>query len=126
MNIRNSIHDLHEEITGYRRAMHQHPQTAYEEEFASALVKKCLSDWGIPFEDGIAVTGIVATIEGETNISGRAIGLRADMDALDILEADNKPHASTSMVAAMTGIRRYCWGRRNTCPKTAISTGACI
>jgi len=57
-------------------------------------VKECLGKWGIPFEDGIAVTGIVATIEGESNASGKVIGLRADMDALDILEEANKPHVS--------------------------------
>lgn len=94
MSIRNSIQALADEITGYRRFMHQNPQTAYEEEFASGLVKEKLREWGISFEDGIAVTGIVATIEGESNTSGRVIGLRADMDALDILEADNKPHVS--------------------------------
>ena len=94
MNIRNSIQALHDEITGYRRAMHENPQTAYEEEFASGLVRDKLNEWGIPFEDKIAVTGIVATIEGEQNDSGKTIGLRADMDALDILEENNKPHAS--------------------------------
>lgn len=94
MNIRNSIQDLADEIAGYRRALHENPQTAFEETFASGLVKEKLSAWGIPFEDGIAVTGIVATIEGESNKSGRVIGLRADMDALDILEAENKPHVS--------------------------------
>ena len=94
MNIRNSIHDLKDEITAYRRAMHENPQTGYEEEFASGLVKEKLSEWGISFEDGIAVTGIVATIEGEQDDSGKAIGLRADMDALDILEDNNKPHVS--------------------------------
>lgn len=94
MSVRNSIADMHDEITEYRRAMHENPQTAYEEYFASGLVKEKLSEWGISFEDGIAVTGIVATIEGESNSSGRAIGLRADMDALDILEDDNKPHVS--------------------------------
>ena len=94
MNIRNSIHDLKDEITAYRRAMHENPQTAYEETFAANLVKEKLTEWGISFEDGIAVTGIVATIEGETNNSGKTIGLRADMDALDILEDNNKPHAS--------------------------------
>ena len=92
--IRNSIADLKEEIAGYRHAMHENPQTAYEEEFASGLVRDKLSEWGIQFEDKIAVTGIVATIEGEQNDSGKSIGLRADMDALDIEEADNKPHKS--------------------------------
>lgn len=92
--VRNSIADLKDEIAGYRRAMHENPQTAYEETFASDLVAEKLSEWGITFERGIAVTGIVATIEGEKNDSGKAIGLRADMDALDIEEEDNKPHKS--------------------------------
>lgn len=92
--IRNSIAALKDEITAYRRAMHENPGTAYEEFFASDLVAEKLSAWGIKFERGIAGTGIVATIEGQTNTSGKAIGLRADMDALDIIEADNKPHKS--------------------------------
>lgn len=95
MNIRKDILALKDEITAYRRAMHQHPQTAYEETYASNLVAEKLGDWGIAFERDIAVTGLVATIEGETNTSGKTLGLRADMDALDILEEPNKPHAST-------------------------------
>ena len=94
MSVRNSIQDMHDEITMYRRSMHENPQTGFEEEFASGLVRDKLTEWDIEFEDKIAVTGIVATIEGETNTSGRAIGLRADMDALDILEEPNKPHVS--------------------------------
>lgn len=85
---------LLEEATNWRREMHQTPQTAYEEEFASDLVRRQLTQWGIPFEDNIAVTGIVATIEGKTNNSGRSIGLRADMDALDITEASGQPWSS--------------------------------
>ena len=92
--IRNSISALHEEITAYRHSLHENPGTAYEEEFASNLVKEKLTAWGITFESEIAVTGIVATIEGQSNSSGKSIGIRADMDALDILEADNKPHRS--------------------------------
>lgn len=92
--IRNSIQALKDEIVDIRRAMHENPQTAYEETFASDLVASKLTEWGIPFEREIAVTGIVATIEGEQNTSGKAVGLRADMDALDIEEADNKAHTS--------------------------------
>lgn len=92
--IRNSIQSLKDEVAGYRHALHENPQTAYEETFASDLVAEKLTEWGITHERGIAVTGIVATIEGEQNASGRAIGLRADMDALDIEEAHNKPHKS--------------------------------
>ncbi|MCB1531672.1 MAG: amidohydrolase [Alphaproteobacteria bacterium] len=94
MNIRDSIPKIAEEMTKHRRAMHQNPQTAYEETFASDLVSKQLNKWGVKHERGIAVTGIVATIKGETNTSGRAVALRADMDALDIFEEDNKPHVS--------------------------------
>ena len=92
--IRNSIADLKDEIAGYRRALHENPQTAYEETFASDLVAQKLTEWGIQFEQEIAVTGIVATIEGEANTSGKSIGLRADMDALDILEENNKDWVS--------------------------------
>ncbi|MBL4803361.1 MAG: amidohydrolase [Alphaproteobacteria bacterium] len=90
MKIRNSIQAMQDEFAGYRRELHMHPQTAYEETYASGLVQKKLKEWGIPFESEIAVTGVVATIEGEKTDSGKTIGLRADMDALDIDEADNK------------------------------------
>lgn len=92
--IRNSIQALQEEIAGYRRSMHENPQTAYEETFASGLVAEKLSAWNIPFERGLAGTGIVATITGEKSNSGKTIGLRADMDALDIVEEHNKPWVS--------------------------------
>lgn len=94
MKIRKKIQELHEEIAQLRRAMHENPQTAYEEEFASTLVKDKLKEWNIHFEDKIATTGLVATIEGQSNDSGHAIGLRADMDALDINEEHNKPWVS--------------------------------
>lgn len=93
MTIRNSIAALKDEIAGYRREMHQNPQTAYEETFAAGLVAEKLREWGIPYESGIGVTGIVATIKGQKD-SGKKIGLRADMDALDILEENNKPWVS--------------------------------
>ncbi|MAI62620.1 MAG: amidohydrolase [Micavibrio sp. TMED27] len=94
MSIRNSIHAIKDEISTYRRLLHENPQTAYEETFAAELIASKLTEWGVDFERGIAVTGIVATIEGQTNKSGRTIGLRADMDALDIIEEGNKAHIS--------------------------------
>ena len=94
MSIRNSIAALKDECAAWRRAMHEHPQTAYEETFASDLVSEKLTAWGIRHERGLAKTGIVATIEGQKNTSGKRIGLRADMDALDILEENNKPWVS--------------------------------
>ncbi len=94
MPVINSIAALKDEAAAWRRELHQNPQTSYEEEFASSFVKKKLAEWGIPFKDGIAVTGVVATIEGQKTDSGRTIGLRADMDALDITEKSGLPHAS--------------------------------
>jgi hippurate hydrolase len=94
MNIQHSITALANEIATYRRAMHEHPQTAYEETFASDLVAEKLSAWEIPFERGLGKTGLVATITGAKNSSGKSVGLRADMDALDIMEENNKPHVS--------------------------------
>ncbi len=94
MPVLNRAADLKDEASTWRRELHQNPQTKYEEEFASALVAQKLTEWGIPFKKGIAKTGIVATITGQKNDSGKGIGLRADMDALDILEKSGQPHAS--------------------------------
>lgn len=95
MLIRNSIQMMQNELAAYRREMHRHPQTSFEETFASDLVAGKLAAWGIPFERGIGQTGIVATITGTKSDSGKAIGIRADMDALDIPEAENKDWVST-------------------------------
>lgn len=90
MSVRDSIQVLKDEFTQYRRDMHRHPQTSFEENFATDLVADKLIEWDIPFERGVGFTGIVATIEGRRNKSGKSIGLRADMDALDIYEEPNK------------------------------------
>jgi amidohydrolase len=85
---------LKEEISEYRHQLHENAQTAYEEIYASILIKEKLTEWGIPFVDGVAVTGIVATIDGKKTDSGKSIGLRADMDALNMTEKTNLPYAS--------------------------------
>lgn len=95
MNISNDILSLKEEIAELRRALHQHPQTMFEETFAHDLVVGLLKEWGIPYTDGWAKTGIIATIEGNNTSSGKAIGLRADMDALDLTEDSGQPWCST-------------------------------
>lgn len=94
MTIRNSIASLKDEISAYRRELHQYPQTSYEEEFAGQLIADKLTQWGISHERGWAKTGIIAKIEGQTNTSGKAIGLRCDIDALDIIETSGQPWAS--------------------------------
>lgn len=94
MSVRNSIASLEEELATYRRELHQNPQTSYQEEFASNLIAEKLTEWGVEHERGWATTGIIAKIEGETNTSGRAIGLRCDIDALDIFETSGQEWAS--------------------------------
>lgn len=94
MPILNSIAALKDEIAGYRHELHRHAQTKYEETFAAGLIAGKLREWGIPFQQGIAVTGIVATIKGQKSGSGKSVGLRADMDALDIVEQSGVPHTS--------------------------------
>lgn len=95
MKIRKSIKALQNEFAAYRKEMHQNPQTSFEESFISDLIASKLSVWGIQHERGIGgETGIVATIHGQSNTSGKVIALRADMDALDITETPNKDWVS--------------------------------
>ncbi len=89
----NFLNSIVEEVKECRHELHQNPATSYEEFFASDLVARKLTEWGIPFERNWAGTGIVATIEGNKPGS-KSIGLRADMDALNIVEETNQPWAS--------------------------------
>lgn len=89
MNIRERILSLTTEITHYRRLLHQHPQTAYEEYFANEFIRQKLEEWRIPHISGIAKTGVVATILGKQSNSQKALGFRADIDALPIQELNN-------------------------------------
>src|SRR5678815_769422 len=78
-------------MVALRRQLHRHPELAYEEFQTSALVCKTLDELKIQYQTGFAVTGIVATL-GQGN--GRAVALRADMDALPIHEAADVPFRS--------------------------------
>ena len=92
--IMSRIRDIHPELTAIRRDIHAHPELGMEETRTAALVASRLREWGIPFTEGVGNTGIVATVKGRRP-GQRAIGLRADMDALSILEQTGAPHAST-------------------------------
>ncbi len=75
-----------------RRDIHAHPELCFEEERTSELVARCLGDWGIEHHRGLGKTGVVGIIRNGT--SDRAIGLRADMDALPMTEHNRFAHAS--------------------------------
>jgi amidohydrolase len=80
------------ELQQIRRDIHAHPELCYEEQRTSDLVAARLTEWGIPIVRGLGVTGVVGIIKNGS--SGRAIGLRADMDALPVQELNNFSHAS--------------------------------
>lgn len=88
------IQKIHDEMKSWRHELHKHPETSYTEFYASDFVKTKLKEMGIRFESDIAGTGVVGIIEGKKNTSGRGIGLRADLDALEIIEQTGLPYAS--------------------------------
>lgn len=90
----NLLRDITEEVTSCRHELHQNPATSFEEFYASDLIAKKLTEWEIPFERGWAQTGIVATIEGQSTSSGKRVGFRGDIDALDIVEESGVAHSS--------------------------------
>ena len=93
MPIINRIADFQDEMTAWRHHIHSHPETAFEEHKTSAFVAEKLESFGIEVHRGLAGTGIVGKLTGG-NGSGKAIGLRADMDALDVHEKNDFGHKS--------------------------------
>jgi len=79
-------------ITAIRRDIHAHPELAFQEVRTADVVAKALTDWGIPIHRGLGKTGVVGIIKNGT--SQRAVGLRADMDALPMTEHNSFAHAS--------------------------------
>jgi len=82
------------ELIAIRRDIHRHPETGFEETRTARLVADRLRAWGIEVAEGIARTGVVGTIRG-ARPGQRAIGLRADLDALNIEETSGRGHRST-------------------------------
>ena len=84
-------------LTQLRRDIHAHPELCFKEVRTSDLVAAKLTEWGIPIHRGLGTTGVVGIGQGrDKGQSGRAIGLRADMDALPMTEFNTFAHASTA------------------------------
>ncbi len=81
------------DVIATRRHLHAHPELSYKEFNTSQYVQDKLKEYGIPFQAGVAGTGITAFIEGK-NAQSKLIALRADMDALPIVEQNNVPYKS--------------------------------
>lgn len=84
-----------EDTVATRRHLHVNPELSFHEYKTARYVADQLKAIGLIPQEGIANTGVVALIEGTKTPSGRVIGLRADMDALPIREANNVPYKST-------------------------------
>ena len=95
MPIINRIADFQGDMTEWRRHIHAHPETAFEEHQTAAFVAGKLESFGIDIHQGLAQTGVVGTLKGDHG-DGPAIALRADMDALDVEEKNEHDYVSTN------------------------------
>ena len=95
MPVKNRFAELLPEITAWRRDFHENPELLYEVHRTAAKVAGLLRDFGCDeVVEGIGRTGVVGVIRGRSDAAGRVVGLRADMDALPILEQTGAAHAS--------------------------------
>ena len=95
MPIKNRIAEMHDQIVAWRRDLHEHPELMYDTYRTAEIVAEKLREFGCDeVVEGIGRTGVVGLIKGRTDSSGRVVGIRADMDALPILEATGLPYAS--------------------------------
>jgi len=95
MPIVNRISALHEEVTAWRRDIHEYPELQFDVHRTAGIVAEKLKEFGCDeIVTGIGRTGVVGIIKGRANGSGKVIGLRADMDALPLTEITGLPHAS--------------------------------
>ena len=95
MPIVNRVAAMHEEVTAWRRDLHEHPEIGFDVHRTAGIVADKLRSFGCDeIVPGIGKTGVVGIIKGRKAGSGKVVGLRADMDALPILEATGVPYAS--------------------------------
>lgn len=122
MKLIDPILQFNDELKQIRRDIHAHPELAYEEFQTAELVARKLSDWGIPVIRGLGKTGVVGVLRQGSSL--RAVGLRADMDALPVHEHNQFPHRSThegkmhacghdGHTAMLLGAARYLSQHRN-------------
>jgi amidohydrolase len=95
MPIVNRISALHEEVTAWRRDIHEYPELQFDVHRTAGIVAEKLKEFGCDeVVTGIGRTGVVGIIKGRNTGSGKVVGLRADMDALPLQEITGLPHAS--------------------------------
>ena len=95
MPVKNRFAEMLPEITAWRRDFHEHPELLFDVHRTAAKVAELLRSFGCDeVVEGIGRTGVVGVIKGRTDSAGRVVGLRADMDALPIIEQTGVPYAS--------------------------------
>jgi hippurate hydrolase len=92
MSVIEQIAAFHNDMAGWRHHIHAHPETAFQEHKTADFVAEKLASFGIPVHRGLAKTGVVGTLK--VGSGNRAIGLRADMDALDLQELNDFAYRS--------------------------------
>lgn len=122
MKLIDPITQFQSELQQIRRDIHAHPELCFEEQRTADVIAKKLTEWDIPLVRGLGVTGVIGILKAGS--SERAIGLRADMDALPVQEINDFPHASKhegkmhacghdGHVAMLLGAARYLSQHRN-------------
>ncbi|WP_067728974.1 M20 metallopeptidase family protein [Oceanobacillus damuensis] len=86
------IEEITEEVIAMRRHLHQYPELSNQEKKTSAFIQQKLKEYGIPFETGYAVHGVLGIIKGRN--PGKTVALRADIDALPIQELNDHDFVS--------------------------------
>lgn len=90
--VRDAAREIHSDLVADRRTIHQQPELAYEERQTSALVADRLRQLGLEVRTGVGETGVIGVLHGAQ--PGKTVLLRADMDALPILEENTTPYVS--------------------------------
>lgn len=97
MPVKNRLADMQPQIAEWRQDIHAHPELMFEVHRTAKKVADLLREFGCDeVVEGIGRTGVVGVIKGRQSASGRTVGLRADMDALPILEETGVAYASTN------------------------------
>ena len=86
------LNDIASDLRAIRQDIHAHPELGFEEQRTSALVARCLQEWGYEVHTGVGRTGVVGVLRNGTGT--RTLGLRADMDALPIIENTGAAYSS--------------------------------
>ena len=125
MPIVNRLADFQDDIVAWRHDLHRHPEILYEVHRTAATVAEKLTGFGADeVATGLGRTGVVGVIRGRTNLTGRVVALRADMDALPLTETSGVEWASTTPgkmhacghdghTAMLLGAARYLTETRN-------------